>query len=93
MILPAGEGRAIVAMNTNDYTTTFQTTIKPTTRQQTKEGIQHHALKNLSVARNKIHKQNLPLRPIMNATGSPAYELSKYLANILSPLQNNKYTK
>lgn len=28
----------------------------------------------------------------MSATGSPTYELSKYLANILSPLQNNKYT-
>ena len=27
----------------------------------------------------------------MSATGSPTYELSKYLANILSPLQNNKY--
>ena len=28
----------------------------------------------------------------MSAIGSPTYELSKYLANILSPLQNNKYT-
>ena len=40
----------------------------------------------------KIHKENIPLRPIMSAIGSPTYELSKYLANILSPLQNNKYT-
>ena len=40
----------------------------------------------------KIHKENVPLRPIMSAIGSPTYELSKYLANILSPLQNNKYT-
>ena len=40
----------------------------------------------------KIHKDNVPLRPIMSAIGSPTYELSKYLANILSPLQNNKYT-
>ena len=38
----------------------------------------------------KINKENVPLRPIMSATGSPRYELSKYLANILSPLQNNK---
>ena len=28
----------------------------------------------------------------MSAIGSPTYELSQYLANILSPLQNNKYT-
>ena len=40
----------------------------------------------------KIHKENVPLTPIMSAIGSPTYELSKYLANILSPLQNNKYT-
>ena len=40
----------------------------------------------------KIHKENVPLRPIMSAIGSPIYELSKYLANILSPLQNSKYT-
>ena len=40
----------------------------------------------------KLHKDNVPLRPIMSAIGSPTYELSKHLANILSPLQNNKYT-
>ena len=40
----------------------------------------------------KIHKENVPLRPITSVVGSPTYELSKYLAKILSPLQNNKYT-
>ena len=40
----------------------------------------------------KIDKDNVPLRPIMSAIESPTYELSKYLANILSPLPNNKYT-
>ena len=30
----------------------------------------------------KIHKENVPLRPIMSAIGSPTYELSKHLANL-----------
>ena len=34
----------------------------------------------------KIHKENIPLRPIVSLQGSPTYELSKYLAMILHPL-------
>jgi hypothetical protein len=34
----------------------------------------------------KIHKPNIPLRPIVSLPGSPTYELSKYLASILKPL-------
>ena len=34
----------------------------------------------------KIHKENIPLRPIVSLPGSPSYELSKYLAMILQPL-------
>ena len=34
----------------------------------------------------KIHKENIPLRPIVSLPGSPTYELSKYLAMILQPL-------
>ena len=34
----------------------------------------------------KIHKENIPLRPIVSLPGSPTYELSKYLAMILHPL-------
>ena len=34
----------------------------------------------------KIHKNNIPLRPIVSLPGSPTYELSKYLAMILHPL-------
>ena len=34
----------------------------------------------------KIHKENIPLRPIVSLPGSPTYDLSKYLANILQPL-------
>nr|XP_054761192.1 uncharacterized protein LOC129267568 [Lytechinus pictus] len=34
----------------------------------------------------KIHKPAVPLRPIVSCIGSFAYELSKFLANILTPL-------
>ena len=30
--------------------------------------------------------ENIPLRPIVPLPGSPTYDLSKYLANILQPL-------
>ncbi|XP_041463894.1 uncharacterized protein LOC121414914 [Lytechinus variegatus] len=36
----------------------------------------------------KIHKPGIPLRPIVSCIGSFAYNLSKYLADILSPLTN-----
>lgn len=32
----------------------------------------------------KLHKENYPLRPIVSNTGSPTYQLSKYLAQSLS---------
>ncbi len=34
----------------------------------------------------KIHKESVPLRPIVSFVGSPTYEVSKYLCSILSPL-------
>jgi len=37
----------------------------------------------------KIHKENYPLRPIISTVNSPAYNLSKYLANILSNINEN----
>ena len=37
----------------------------------------------------KIHKEGVPLRPIVSFVGSTTYELSKYLCNILSPLVGN----
>ncbi len=35
---------------------------------------------------SKIHKENIPLRPIVSLPGSPTYKLSKHLAMILHPL-------
>ena len=34
----------------------------------------------------KVHKENVPLRPIISNCGSPAYDLSKWAAKQLSPL-------
>ena len=34
----------------------------------------------------KLHKPNVPMRPIVSFCGSPTYELSKYLITILKPL-------
>lgn len=37
----------------------------------------------------KIHKEGVPLRPIVNTIGSPTYELAKYVARILRSLVGN----
>ena len=37
----------------------------------------------------KIHKPNVPLRPIVSFMQSPTYQLSKHLTRILSPLIGN----
>ena len=35
---------------------------------------------------SKVHKENVPLRPIVSFCTSPTYSLSRYLATLLSPL-------
>lgn len=37
----------------------------------------------------KVHKPDVPLRPIVSFVNSPTYDLSKLLCNILTPLTNN----
>jgi hypothetical protein len=37
----------------------------------------------------KIHKEGVTLRPIVSNTGAPTYQLSKYLAGLLSQLTGN----
>ena len=34
----------------------------------------------------KIHKPNVPLRPIISCVGSPCHHLAKYLAEVINPL-------
>ena len=36
----------------------------------------------------KLHKPNIPMRPIVSFCGSPTYELPKYLTTVLKPLTN-----
>ena len=40
----------------------------------------------------KVHKKDLPLRPILSTTNSYNYSLSKLLVNMLKPLCNGAYT-
>jgi hypothetical protein len=40
----------------------------------------------------KVHKQNLPLRPILSTVGTANYSLSKFLVSLLSPLSQNEFT-
>jgi len=37
----------------------------------------------------KVHKEGVPLRPIVNNIGAPSYQLSKYLAGLLTQLTGN----
>ena len=39
----------------------------------------------------KIHKPDVPVRPIISAVGTYNYKLAKYLVEILSPLIDDKY--
>ena len=34
----------------------------------------------------KLHKPNIPMRSVVSFSGSPTYQLSKYLTNVLKPL-------
>ncbi len=38
----------------------------------------------------KIHKEGIPLRPIVDLTGSPTYEWARHLASILKPPTGQK---
>ena len=37
----------------------------------------------------KIHKEGVPLRPIVSNIGTPTYQLSKHLSGLLNPLTRN----
>ena len=40
----------------------------------------------------KIHKENIPLRPILASYNTPSYKLAKYLVPLLQPFSENEYT-
>ena len=39
----------------------------------------------------KVHKDNVPLRPVVSMIGTPEYELSKFLDNLIKPYIPDKY--
>ena len=39
----------------------------------------------------KIHKTNLPLRPISSSSNLPCYQMSKYMGDILKNIISDKY--
>ena len=41
----------------------------------------------------KLHRPNIPMRPIVSFCGSPTYQLSKHLTNILKPLTDKSRHK
>ena len=41
----------------------------------------------------KLHKPNIHMRPIISFCGSPTYQLSKYLTNVLKPLTDESRHK
>ena len=41
----------------------------------------------------KLHKPQIPMRPIVSFCGSPTYELSKHFTTILQPLTNKSQHK
>jgi len=41
----------------------------------------------------KLHKPNIPIRPIVSFCGSPTYQLSKYLTTVLKPLTDESRHK
>ena len=40
----------------------------------------------------KVHKENIPLRPILAAFKAPSYKLAKFLSGFLQPLASNPFT-
>ena len=40
----------------------------------------------------KIHKVNVPLRPIVSFVNSPTYNISKFLSKIIKPLMTNRFS-
>ena len=41
----------------------------------------------------KLHKEGKPIRPIVSMCGSPTYQLSKFLSNIITPLTDSANQK
>jgi len=87
---------------TYDLTNKIQTKMNSLINKWLKQNYIDKATKNKLICHNgqppyiyglpKLHKNNIPLRPIVSTIGSATYNLSKFLSNILANiLGNNEY--
>ena len=63
----------------------------PTRRQVRKQITPSGSRAGILYGLPKVHKNNLPIRPIISAVGTYNYRLAKYLDNILKPLVDATY--
>ena len=97
VILLADKRNETVVMERSDYdekvrgllsdTTTYKRLPKdPTQTQENKICRKLRELQKSEEIANYHNKQSVPLRPIVSCIGSPSYQLSEYIASIISPL-------
>ena len=89
MILPADKGRATVVMNSEELLHSdghISDKLLDQLVPRYSDPLQTHGLP-------KVHKEGIPMRPIVSTIGSPTYRLAKEIARILTPLTGkNSYT-
>ncbi|XP_076220960.1 uncharacterized protein LOC143174252 [Nomia melanderi] len=79
-VLPADKGNTTVVMLPNQYYNIITKLLDNNTYQKL------HKDPTKLYGHPKIHKQDIPLRPIVSAIGSLTYQLVKFLTTILIPL-------
>ena len=107
VILPADTGRSTVILNREDYLKKCMDHINNGPYQLLKKDptakIKTKILKQLKVLNDnelirfygqpKIYKAGVPIRPIVSYSGSPLYNLNKYISNILKVKDENNNAK
>ncbi|XP_060528287.1 uncharacterized protein LOC132703174 [Cylas formicarius] len=88
IVLAADKGNATVVLNTVDYEKKIGDLLDPKTYKKLQQDPTNRILKktNTLYGLPKIHKEAVPLRPIVSAIGSPTYHLVKHLTKLLEPL-------
>ncbi|XP_071501364.1 uncharacterized protein [Diadema antillarum] len=82
-ILKADKGNATVVMDKEDYETKVHTLLDTDTYKKLPRDPTPALERRVN---DKIHKPDIPLRPIVSTRGSPTYALAQHLASILQPL-------
>ena len=89
IIMKADKGNSFVVMNQSEYETKIDLKNKEKIPEKTLRQL-HSSDAMPPAIRGSIkhHKENHPLRPIVTCINSALYDTSKFLSQILSPLQN-----